>query len=155
MIVTHDQQEALVMADRIVVLNNGHIEQIGTPEEIYQKPATPFVADFMGADNRITAEEIDALGLASLNNNGEQDIYFRSSDAALSSLFNASFPESGLMLEGVVEQNAFIGHNYRYAIRCQQRLFHADSVDNLPLNTKVRLHVPESALHIFSPSHTA
>ncbi|NIF31657.1 ABC transporter ATP-binding protein [Enterobacter sp. Cy-643] len=154
-IVTHDQQEALVMADRIVVLNNGHIEQIGTPEEIYQKPATPFVADFMGADNRITAEEIDALGLASLNNNGEQDIYFRSSDAALSSLFNASFPESGLMLEGVIEQNAFIGHNYRYAIRCQQRLFHADSVDNLPLNTKVRLHVPESALHIFSPSHTA
>lgn len=47
-IVTHDQQEALVMADRIAVLNQGRIEQTGTPEEIYQRPATPFVADFMG-----------------------------------------------------------------------------------------------------------
>lgn len=48
LIVTHDQQEALVMADRIAVLNQGRIEQTGTPEEIYQRPATPFVADFMG-----------------------------------------------------------------------------------------------------------
>jgi ABC-type Fe3+/spermidine/putrescine transport system ATPase subunit len=41
LIVTHDQQEALVMADRIAVLNNGRIEQTGTPEDIYQRPATP------------------------------------------------------------------------------------------------------------------
>jgi iron(III) transport system ATP-binding protein len=49
--VTHDQEEALVMADRIVVMNQGSIEQIGTPEEIYRKPASPFVADFVGAMN--------------------------------------------------------------------------------------------------------
>jgi ABC-type Fe3+/spermidine/putrescine transport system ATPase subunit len=60
LIVTHDQQEALVMADRIAVLNNGRIEQIGTPEDIYQRPATPFVADFMGADNKISANELFA-----------------------------------------------------------------------------------------------
>lgn len=153
-IVTHDQQEALVMADRIVVLNNGEIEQTGTPEEIYQQPATPFVADFMGADNRITAEEMNIFGLALLNDNKGQVVYFRSSDAALSSL-NKDAPEHGLTLEGVVEQNAFIGQSYRYAIRCQQRLFHADSTDNLPLNSEVRLHVPGSALHIFNSSHTA
>jgi len=46
--VTHDQEEALAMADRIVVMNQGVIEQVGTPEEIYRRPETPFVADFVG-----------------------------------------------------------------------------------------------------------
>ncbi len=49
--VTHDQEEALTMADRIVVMNHGVIEQIGTPLEIYRHPATPFVADFVGTMN--------------------------------------------------------------------------------------------------------
>ncbi|WBX81074.1 ABC transporter ATP-binding protein [Virgibacillus salarius] len=49
--VTHDQGEALAMADRIVVMNNGEIEQIGTPEEIYYHPETPFVAKFVGKAN--------------------------------------------------------------------------------------------------------
>jgi iron(III) transport system ATP-binding protein len=49
--VTHDQEEALTMADRIVVMNHGVIDQIGTPEEIYSTPATAFVADFIGTMN--------------------------------------------------------------------------------------------------------
>ncbi|MEX3015472.1 sn-glycerol-3-phosphate ABC transporter ATP-binding protein UgpC [Gymnodinialimonas hymeniacidonis] len=49
MYVTHDQVEAMTMADRIIVLSNGHIEQIGTPNEIYEHPASTFVASFMGA----------------------------------------------------------------------------------------------------------
>ena len=48
--VTHDQEEALTMADRIVVMNLGAIEQVGTPLEIYREPASPFVADFIGVD---------------------------------------------------------------------------------------------------------
>ena len=48
--VTHDQEEALAMADRIVVMNRGVIEQVGTPAEIYGRPATAFVADFVGDD---------------------------------------------------------------------------------------------------------
>ncbi|MCT8329730.1 putative 2-aminoethylphosphonate ABC transporter ATP-binding protein [Albidovulum sediminis] len=51
--VTHDQEEALSMADRIVVMNHGVIEQIGTPTEIYRHPATLFVADFIGETNRV------------------------------------------------------------------------------------------------------
>ncbi|CAH8242156.1 conserved hypothetical protein [Vibrio aestuarianus] len=51
--VTHDQDEALSMADRIVVMNHGVIEQVGTPQEIYQQPATRFVADFVGTMNFI------------------------------------------------------------------------------------------------------
>jgi iron(III) transport system ATP-binding protein len=49
--VTHDQEEALTMADRIVVMNLGAIEQVGTPQEIYRRPATAFVADFVGSMN--------------------------------------------------------------------------------------------------------
>jgi iron(III) transport system ATP-binding protein len=49
--VTHDQEEALVMADRIVVMNQGTIDQVGTPQEIYRRPTSPFVADFVGAMN--------------------------------------------------------------------------------------------------------
>jgi len=53
--VTHDQEEALSMADRIVVMNNGVIEQIGTPHDVYERPATPFVADFVGKVNVLPA----------------------------------------------------------------------------------------------------
>lgn len=67
-LVTHDQEEALEAADRIVVLNQGHIEQTGTPEEVYENPATPFVYQFLGdvnvfhgriAHDRTSHEEAD------------------------------------------------------------------------------------------------
>jgi spermidine/putrescine ABC transporter ATP-binding subunit len=51
--VTHDQEEALSMSDRIVVMNSGAMEQIGTPEEVYERPATAFVADFLGKANML------------------------------------------------------------------------------------------------------
>ncbi|WP_445683305.1 ABC transporter ATP-binding protein [Sporosarcina sp. FSL W7-1349] len=50
--VTHDQEEALTMGDKIVVMNNASLEQVGTPQEIYENPATPFVADFIGTVNQ-------------------------------------------------------------------------------------------------------
>ncbi|MCW8331283.1 putative 2-aminoethylphosphonate ABC transporter ATP-binding protein [Photobacterium sp. SDRW27] len=56
--VTHDQDEALAMADRIVVMNHGCIEQVGTPQEIYQRPASRFVADFVGNMNFIPASVV-------------------------------------------------------------------------------------------------
>ncbi|MDJ0334422.1 ABC transporter ATP-binding protein [Salinibacterium sp. G-O1] len=54
--VTHDQEEALAVADRVAVMRDGVIEQIGTPEELYATPSTPFVADFVGLSNRMPAE---------------------------------------------------------------------------------------------------
>ena len=53
--VTHDQEEALSMSDRVVVMNQGRIEQVGTPLEVYERPATPFVADFLGKVNVLRA----------------------------------------------------------------------------------------------------
>jgi spermidine/putrescine transport system ATP-binding protein len=54
--VTHDQEEALTMSDRLAVMNHGRIEQLGTPKEVYSEPATTFVADFLGISNLMTAE---------------------------------------------------------------------------------------------------
>ena len=69
--VTHDQEEALTVADRIVVMNHGAIEQVGTPQDIYRKPATAFVADFVGSMNFLSGTleapgrvKVGALALA-------------------------------------------------------------------------------------------
>ena len=62
--VTHDQEEALSVADRIVVMNQGAIEQVGSPQDIYERPATAFVADFVGKVNVLAAT---ALGRAALS----------------------------------------------------------------------------------------
>lgn len=60
--VTHDQDEAMMMSDRIVVMNKGKIEQIGSPEEIYHEPSTSFVADFIGDANLLQLGSLDSLG---------------------------------------------------------------------------------------------
>jgi iron(III) transport system ATP-binding protein len=73
--VTHDQEEALAMADRIVVMNEGVIEQVGTPSDIYRHPTTPFVADFVGAmtflDAEISGPKRLRLGQAEINCNDD------------------------------------------------------------------------------------
>jgi len=66
--VTHDQEEALVMSDRIAVMNAGRIEQLGTPAEVYAKPATPFVMDFVGLSTRLAGTvESAADGLSQVH----------------------------------------------------------------------------------------
>ncbi|QDI08968.1 Trehalose import ATP-binding protein SugC [Klebsiella electrica] len=159
LIVTHDQQEALVMADRIAVLNNGRIEQTGTPEDIYQRPATPFVADFMGADNKISANQLFAAqdislcvqGKYSADDFRDRTLYFRSADTALGAL-TTRMPDEGLSLNGVVEQSVFLGNLYRHSVRCRDRVLLADSSQCWPVQSSVRLHVPAAALHIFPSS---
>ncbi|MGX5181249.1 ABC transporter ATP-binding protein [Streptomyces avermitilis] len=59
--VTHDQEEALTMSDRIAVFNRGRIEQVGTPAEIYERPATPFVASFVGTSNLLSGESAQRI----------------------------------------------------------------------------------------------
>lgn len=75
MYVTHDQQEAMAMGDRLAVLNDGHVEQTGTPKEIYEQPANRFVADFVGVSNMLPAtvtDEMIDLGVGKLKTNGHQ-----------------------------------------------------------------------------------
>src|SRR5262249_25015247 len=69
LVVTHDQEEALGMADRIALMNHGRIAQLGTPRDLYERPATRFAADFIGAMNffegrvRDGGVEVEGLGL--------------------------------------------------------------------------------------------
>jgi putative spermidine/putrescine transport system ATP-binding protein len=57
-LVTHDQDEAMALSDRLVVMNQGRVEQIGTPQEVYERPATPFVASFLGRTNHIGTQTL-------------------------------------------------------------------------------------------------
>jgi putative spermidine/putrescine transport system ATP-binding protein len=88
--VTHDQEEALTMSDRIAVFNNGKVEQVGSPAEIYEHPQTPFVAGFVGVSNLITGEVAknitgseemftirpEKIHLVSPNQEVERDMFF-------------------------------------------------------------------------------
>ena len=58
---THDQEEALEVADQIIVMNKGNVEQIGSPREVYEKPATPFVFDFLGQANRFEGQNHNGI----------------------------------------------------------------------------------------------
>jgi spermidine/putrescine transport system ATP-binding protein len=59
--VTHDQEEALTMADRLAVMNEGRVEQVGTPREVYEEPASAYVADFLGVSNLLDAEAVGEM----------------------------------------------------------------------------------------------
>ena len=74
--VTHDQEEALTMSDRIAVMNRGRIEQVGTPEDLYDRPSTPFVADFIGTTNLLS-------GTVAALREGESLIRLDSGDACI------------------------------------------------------------------------
>ncbi|MGR0277677.1 ABC transporter ATP-binding protein [Marinomonas dokdonensis] len=157
LIVTHDQEEALVMADRIAVLNQGRIEQIGTPEEIYQQPKSAFVADFMGAENHLIWPCEDAaitlnLNLPEHSNKPSKSVYFRSKSVQLSLVSDAPQAESqdsDLSIQGHVLDTAFFGNNYRISVRCGTHIIQVDHSVDLPMNTPVTLRVPNSGLHIY------
>ncbi len=69
--VTHDQEEALAMSDRIAVMNGGRVEQVGSPREIYERPATPFVADFIGSLNTLDLRADELVGSFAMMRVGE------------------------------------------------------------------------------------
>jgi iron(III) transport system ATP-binding protein len=116
--VTHDQEEALSMSDRVVVMNQGHIEQVGTPLEVYERPTTPFVADFLGKVNvlkamcvgsgRYKVGQVELITKANGVANGEWvRLYLRPEDRVLADSGSVeSMPNS---LRGRVEHVDFLG----------------------------------------------
>ncbi len=118
--VTHDQEEALAISDRIAVMNQGNIMQIGTPDEIYRKPANPFVANFIGVSNFIECRVSTANGKAAANLPGDYTIEIPvtrdySGDAILSArpeqLF---FDEKGI--PGKINMSIFLGDFVQYEV---------------------------------------
>jgi len=107
--VTHDQEEAMRMSDRIAVFNAGRIEQLGTPHEVYERPATAFVAGFLGVSNLLSGQAAEALvGSTDLVNIRPERIRVRGG--------GAKAPSDETAAEGVVVEVAYTGANTLYIV---------------------------------------
>ena len=163
-LVTHDREEAMVMADQVVILDQGTIAQIGTPEEVYQCPQTPYVASFMGAENIIDCDsEPAADGIilrvvrvpeavvrcsGAQRPSGNVQVHFRSEMATLSESGPAS--SDALQIPGTVTQVSYLGGGYRCGIRTACGPFFIDHPRSVLTGDAVNVTIPVPALHIFS-----
>ncbi len=96
LVVTHDQNEAMAMSDRILLLNNGVIEQQGTPQEMYGHPETLFSADFMGSNNRLEGQVVEVAGAAARLAGDGWSLWGEMRGASASTL-RAGAPATGLV----------------------------------------------------------
>ena len=130
--VTHDQEEALTMSDRIAVMNGGRVEQLGTPEELYERPRTRFVADFIGTTNLLAGmvESIEAGCAVVRLESGDRCRVAVAGQATGQSIDLSVRPEAiriaapgGAVsdghdrLEAVVDQVAYLGASVQYRVR--------------------------------------
>jgi spermidine/putrescine transport system ATP-binding protein len=127
MYVTHDQEEAMALADRIAVMRDGRIEQIGTPTQIYSKPVSRFVADFIGESNFFELAREGAAAGQALLRTGERvpcaDPSLNKQDAATLMvrpewIALAANPEEAKGLEGTVLHTSFLGSRARVTVSC-------------------------------------
>jgi putative spermidine/putrescine transport system ATP-binding protein len=146
--VTHDQEEALSISDRIVVMNKGRIEQVGTPLEIYNAPQTPFVASFVGTLNVLNVE-IEDWGAGRLSVEGQPVSVRGQIDADRQSAAVAIRPEalaltngpaegSANQLQGMVEDSYFLGSVVRLRVRVGRQWVNADIFNDRHLELPAR-----------------
>ncbi len=162
--VTHDREEAMTMADRIVIMDKGRIAQIGTPEAVYDRPVSPFVASFMGAENRIDLEITEGDGALSIRARGHDRAirWHAKSDAlprgAAIALFRDdvarigapdALPEGEIVLPGTIVARTYPGGHYRYSVDTGGRHFAVTEDAFLETGTRVGLRLPLADLHIF------
>ena len=160
--VTHDREEAMVMADRIAILDAGRIAQLGTPEEVYNRPNSPFIAAFMGAGNVLELEarpadggirieagtHNDAVLIRGAGVEGPVVAHFRSEAARLGPA-DAADPDR-LLLRGRIVQASYPGGFYRYAVAVGQNQFMVDDTRRLAVGENVGIGLPVTSLHLFS-----
>jgi len=110
--VTHDQEEAMRMSDRIVVFNEGRVEQVGTPQDVYNKPATRFVAGFLGAANILSGEDVKKVfGKSKTVSIRPERMRLQPGNSKISS------DESSV--SAVVQEAAFVGANTVYIVETE------------------------------------
>ncbi len=156
--VTHDQEEALTMSDKVVVMNGGYIQQMGTPEEIYNEPENAFVADFIGDSNIVDGimQQDKLVNIAGVSfecvdtgfgRNQPVDVVIRPEDIIIKGRGEGK-------LDGVVTHNVFIGTFYEMEIEAGgitwlvQNTTSYDvgekvSIDVIPFNIQI-MHKPKS-----------
>lgn len=157
--VTHDQEEALALADTVVLMDQGTIVQTGTPQEIYLKPATAFAAEFLGVSNQLEGEATEGrLTVAGQSVpytgtvRGRATAIFRASDIQMEE--PSAPPRAGTMaLSGVLEESLFLGAHYRHYIRLGSVVVMADSPDMRPAGP-VRLVLPTEKVQVYGEQET-
>ena len=143
--VTHDQEEALTMSDKVVVMNGGYIQQMGTPEEIYNEPENAFVADFIGDSNILDAvmveDKVVRIGDTvfdcvdtGFGKNRPVDVMIRPEDIIIRE------PGKG-RVDGVITHNIFIGVHYEMEIEAGGFTWLAQNTTSYPVGTEVSIDV--------------
>jgi len=154
--VTHDREEALTLADRIAVLDTGKVVQYGSPEQIFHRPASAFVAGFMGADNSIALMRANdgTLIEAAGHVDGEPvTAHFRSDVARIDATGNA-VGAADLKLSGEVIQTLYVGQGYRYRVRTDGADVWAHASHRIDEGAPVAVVVPRDALLLFPRAAT-
>ena len=154
--VTHDQEEALAMSDTVVVMNEGIIQQIGTPQDIYNEPENAFVADFIGESNIldgimkkdflavINGREFECLD-SGFNPNERVDIVIRPEDVDI-------VPLDKGMLEGEVTSVTFLGVHYEIIVDVCGFKWMIQTTDEHKVGERVGLFIEPDALHVMKKS---
>lgn len=158
--VTHDQEEALVISDRIAVMNLGKVQQVGTPWEIYRDPVNEFVATFVGSMNMFSGIEfmkfLDANSRKKVKAPSSKDfkIAFRPEDARIL-LVEKEVPEHSVLVKGRVEKMLFLGSDVIYRIRINENFsltvneYVSELTDLRKEDSDVTVQIPESKLLLF------
>ena len=154
--VTHDQEEALTMSDTIVVMNRGHIQQIGTPTDIYNEPVNAFVADFIGESNILPGIMLRDRLVRFCKHDficvdegfGEMspvDVVIRPEDLKIT-------PTEQAQLTGIVESIVFKGVHYEMMVRTEHFTFTVHSTQCETVGKSVGLSVDPFDIHIMHKS---
>ena len=151
--VTHDQEEALTMSDTVVVMNQGKIQQVGTPEDIYNEPTNRFVADFIGESNIIEGIMLEDRKVMFDNHvfdcvdsgfapNEPVDVVIRPEDIRI-----VTNPEEG-MLQGTVTSVVFKGVHYEMLIENEFREYMVHRTMMFPEGSRVGMNIQPHDIHV-------
>ncbi len=152
--VTHDQEEALTMSDKIVVIADGVIQQVGTPEDIYNEPSNAFVADFIGESNiyngkmtgnkKVTflGHEFDCLDDYTLGK--KVDVVVRPEDIIITT------PDEG-QIKGVVESVIFKGMHYEIIVDHEESEIVIQTTKFYPKGQKIGMNIGPDEIHVMIP----
>jgi putative spermidine/putrescine transport system ATP-binding protein len=153
--VTHDQADAMSISDRIIVMRQGTIAQVGTSREVYYKPASPYVAHFIGESNFIKAKA-DGVNTVSLDGH---ILDVKNAVANLKDIVIAIRPEKILFekrldntFEGVIEDVKFLGPTTRFIVRVDDLTFKVSTAKHpeLKKGARVSIYIPPGDILIFS-----
>jgi spermidine/putrescine transport system ATP-binding protein len=166
--VTHDQEEALTMSDRIAVMSNGRVEQVAAPRQVYEEPATVFVADFLGVSNlmEVVARGADGQGRCRIRLE-DFELQAARGDTAVSGETKATIRPERVRLEphgstgenrvpGTIERSVYLGNAFQLIVRLAtgqsiQTLLQ-NTGDEVPYTqgTAVQVHFPADALRVLT-----